>query len=391
MRDRKIHQTIRETGFVPGMISIIAPCYNEEESIPAFLQAVAAVDLSPYRHEILVVNDGSRDASGILLEEMKGIYPQLQVIHFVRNFGQQQALMAGIRSARGEILVTMDIDLQQPPALIPEMIRGYKSGYEVVYGIPVYEQASASALKRVTSRSYYALLRRMSGSSVVPGANDFRLMSHRVAEVLRSMPERNLYLRGMIADLCPIVEYESDPHPKEASTNGEKNNERIWKATIVPYIRRPRMVGRTKYSALKMMKLALDGMTATGIRPLRYGLHLGVLSIFFAFGLLVWVLYIHTIVGRTVPGWSSLMVVVLFFSSIQFILIGLLGEYIGKIFLQVRGRPGYLISAETTMDPVPDPSTCPSTHQRKDIDRPPAKEKNNLIKSKVGRETLHPP
>src|SRR5690625_4268444 len=112
MRDQKIHQTIRETGFVPGMISIIAPCYNEEESIPAFLQAVAAVDLSPYRHEILVVNDGSQDASGILLEEMKGIYPQLQVIHFVRNFGQQQALMAGIRSAGGEILVTMDIDLR---------------------------------------------------------------------------------------------------------------------------------------------------------------------------------------------------------------------------------------------------------------------------------------
>src|SRR5690625_2034731 len=234
---------------------------------------------------------------------MKVINPQLQFIHFVRNFGQQQALMAGIRSARGEILVTMDIDLQQPPALIPEMIRGYKSGYDVVYGIPVYAPASASALRRVTSRSYYARLRRMSGSSVVPGANDFRLMSHRVAEVLRSMPERNLYLRGMIADLCPVVEYDSDLYPKEVPASGAKNNETIWKATIVPYIRRPRMAGRTKYSALKMVELALDGMTVTGIRALRYGLLLGVVFIFFAFGLLVWVLYIHRIVGRTVPGW----------------------------------------------------------------------------------------
>lgn len=320
--------------YVPGLISIIAPCYNESGNIDQFMRAVAELELQPYQCEVNLVNDRSRDGSGMILEVLKSDYPDLQVIHFSRNFGQQQALMAGIRAARGEVMVTIDLDLQQPPDHIPAMIKMYQKGFDVVHAIPEYQSDSASGLKKLTSKLYYNLIRRLvSSSGVVYKSNDFRLISHRVAAVLRGMPERNLYLRGIIADLCPVMTYSTQ----------DLRNPGLWVATTTSYQHRPRVGGETKYTWIKMIRLALDGMTATSISPLRYGIVLGLLSIVAAFCLSIWALYVHLVAGDTVPGWTSLMIVLLFFSSIQFLLIGLLGEYIGKIFLQVRGRPGYIV------------------------------------------------
>lgn len=338
----KLSMQYRKTGlesdpYIPGLISIIAPCYNESKNIELFLTEISDLDLRPFQCEVILVNDGSRDGSGMIMEVLKSDYPELQAIHFSRNFGQQQALMAGIRAARGEVLVTVDLDLQQPPEHIPTMIKKYEAGFDVVHAIPEYQSDSASRWKKLTSKLYYVLIRQMASSSgVVYKSNDFRLISHRVAAVLRTMPERNVYLRGIIADLCPVI----PPPPPHLHNPG------LWGAATTTYLHRPRAGGETKYTWIKMIRLALDGMTATSITPLRYGIVLGLLSIVAAFGLFIWALYVHLIVDDTVPGWTSLMIVVLFFSSIQFLLIGLLGEYIGKIFLQVRGRPGYIIGED---------------------------------------------
>lgn len=338
MQDRKT--ALDSDPYIPGLISIIAPCFNESKIIELFLTEIAGLDLRPFQYEVILVNDGSRDGSGMIMEVLKSDYPELQVIHFSRNFGQQQALMAGIRAARGEVLVTVDLDLQQPPEHIPAMIKKYEEGFDVVHAIPEYQSDSASRWKKLTSKLYYNLIRRMvSSSGVVYKSNDFRLISHRVAAVLRTMPERNLYLRGIIADLCPVMTL-----PTQHLRNPE-----LWVAATTSYQHRPRAGGKTKYTWIKMIRLALDGMTATSITPLRYGIVLGLLSIVAAFCLFIWALYVHLIVDDTVPGWTSLMIVVLFFSSIQFLLIGLLGEYIGKIFLQVRGRPGYIVDEDAHM------------------------------------------
>ncbi|MBY5959103.1 glycosyltransferase [Membranicola marinus] len=265
---------------------------------------------------------------------MKDHYSELKIVHFSRNFGQQQALLAGIKAANGEVLATLDVDLQQPPALIPSMVRLYEKGYQVVHAIPEYHQ-SATWFKKLTSKAYYKFIQALGPDQVVYKSNDFRLFSHPVAEVVRSLPEQSLYLRGIFAWLCPLNQRLKDD---------EYNDPDTWAATTLKYRHQSRQHGQTKYSIPRMVALAFDGMTAISIQPLRFGLFLGMGSIALAMALIIWALYMHLIVGQTVSGWTSIMIVILFFSSIQFLLMGLMGEYLGKVFLQVRGRPGYITS-----------------------------------------------
>lgn len=296
------------------------------------MKTLYGIDMGRYCCEVILINDGSSDSTGILLEKMKLEYPSVHVIHFPRNFGQQQGLMAGIQAAQGEVMITIDLDLQQPPDLIPSMIQLYEDGYQVVHAIPTYHH-SATLLKRLTSKIYYRWIKWMGAEGVVYKSNEFRLISHSIAAVLRKIPESNLYIRGIIAWLCPLGDL-SDKSIDEIRT---------WRSTTIPYIHQPRAHGKTKYTWFSLAALALDGVTSTSIQPLRFGLFLGMGSIGLATGLAVWALYMHLVAGQTVSGWTSLMIVILFFSSIQFLLMGLIGEYIGKIFLQVRDRPGHII------------------------------------------------
>src|SRR5690606_19806083 len=348
-----------EGAYHRGLVSVIAPCYNEEATILPFIEAIQYLDLSNYDLEVIIVNDGSRDRSGMMLEALKPVYPFLRILHFPRNFGQQQALMAGIRHGRGEVMVTIDIDLQQPPEIIPDMIRLYEQGFQVVHAIPRYRKGSSPWIKKLTSKLYYKWIRLMGSDGGVYKSNDFRSFSAQLADVLRNLPERNLYIRGILAWLCPQVELEYNvsaehqdlenlEYPIEAEGTVYQPS---WRATTLSYDHRSRMRGRTKYTWTKMIRLAMDGLTSTSIQPLRWGLLLGGSSILLAMGLSVWALYRHLIAGQTVSGWTSLMIVVLFFSSMQFILMGLMGEYIGKIFLQVRGRPGHVITTKEYIDP----------------------------------------
>lgn len=357
-KNGKQESSFREHGesfsYKPGLISIIAPCYNEAENIVHFLNAITELDLQPYQIEVIVINDGSKDGSGTILERNKTNYQDLRIIHFTRNFGQQQALMAGIRAARGEALVTLDMDLQQPPELIPAMIRQYEMGYDAVYAIPEYQPDSAGWMKKSTSKLYYHLIKKLGSSTVVYKSNDFRLISHRVAAVLRKLPEHNLYLRGIISTFCPVR-----PHSVD-----QKDNPELWLGTTLSYRHQPRTGGRTKYTWLRMIRLAFDGMTATSIAPLCFGIALGLLAIFLAFCLSMWAFYVN-LTGDTVAGWTSLMIVLLFFSSMQFLLIGLLGEYIGKIFLQVRGRPGYIVQSEENIQTSPGKTSIQNINKQK--------------------------
>lgn len=319
--------------FDPGVISIIVPCYNEAENIYMFLDELIKVEVSPYRKEIIIVNDGSEDGSAAMLQEQCNHIADFNVLHFPRNFGQQQALMAGINHARGEILVTIDMDLQQPPSLIPEMIAKYEQGYQVVHAIPEYQQ-SATFFKMATSKLYYRLLSLLGRDRVVYKSNEFRLFSHRIAGVLRTLPESSLYLRGIIMWLCPLDNKVSLDSSTEIL---------LWRSTILNYKHRSRKLGRTKFLTYRMIDLAFDGLTSSSLKPLRLGLILGGVAVILAGALGFWALYMKLFTQQTVSGWTSIMVALLFFFSIQFILLGLIGEYIGKIFNQVRGRPGHII------------------------------------------------
>src|SRR5690606_19102213 len=223
--------------------------------------------------------------------------------------------------------------LQQPPSLIPAMIRKYEEGYQVVHAIPEYHQ-SVSLFKKITSKLYYKVIQQLGSETVVYKSNEFRLFSHRIARIARIMPESNLYLRGIIMWLCPLE--------KDQSTNRIISSNQ-WLASTIKYRHQARRNGRTKYSPWQLLSLAFDGMTAISIQPLRFGLFLGMLSIGLAMILGSWALYMRLFTEQTVSGWTSLMVVVLFFCSIQFLLLGLIGEYIGKIFLLVKGRPGHVV------------------------------------------------
>ena len=384
-----------------GLVSVIVPCYNEEDNIRPFMEAIRHLDLQNYDLEVIVVNDGSRDRSASILEALKPVYPFLRVLHFPRNFGQQQALMAGIRNACGEVLVTIDIDLQQPPELISDMIRLYEKGFQVVYAIPQYRNGSASWIKKGTSKLYYKWIRFMGSEGVVYKSNDFRLFTFEVATVLRNLPERNLYIRGILAWLCPLVGSEDyytcgyqDLKISEYPIETRGTFYQPWMATTLSYDHRSRQRGRTKYTWIKMIRLAMDGLTSTSIKPLRWGLFLGGSSILLAMGLSVWTLYRHLIAGQTVSGWTSLMIVVLFFSSMQFILMGLMGEYIGKVFLQARGRPGHIVTKNDFNDPgssYPGPIRLSSHPKNIKIKNKLRNRKNHSARSFLPSETWHPP
>src|SRR5690606_20207651 len=333
--------------FCPGLVSIISPCFNEERNIEPFLDSIAQIHLKDYEYEIIITNDRSTDESGRILHEQSKHDNGLQIIHFPRNFGQQQALMAGIRAARGEILVTLDIDLQHPPSLIPEMISLYEKGFQVVHAIPQYKSGSISILKKWTSRLYYLFIRLMGSRDVVNQSNDFRLVSHSVAEVIRTLPEHNLYIRGIIAWLCPLVSKDEKlmiEVPSESKSYIHDTKSHLWRASSIPYFQEPRQRGETKYTWIKMVNLAIDGLMTSTIQPLRIGIFLVIISIFLSISMTVYALYMRLVVGGTVSGWTSLMIVLLFFGSVQFIVLGMMGQYIGKIFLQVRGRPGYFVA-----------------------------------------------
>jgi glycosyltransferase involved in cell wall biosynthesis len=298
------------------LISVVVPCFNEAENIPVLVKRLQHA-LAAYSFEIILINDGSTDTTQQELELAATLDSRISYLSFSRNFGHQAALKAGIDYAQGDCIVTLDADMQKPPELIPEMIGLWQKGNEIVTAVSKNEGQPA-LIKRWTSTGYYRMLSWLAEYPIVAHGADFRLFDRKVANVIRGISGQNLYLRGIFA----------------------------WagytQATIY-YREEKRLAGTTKYSLSKMLNLASNGITSLSIKPLRLALAMGV---GFALLAILYGIYAVTIVflGMTVPGWASLVASIVFLSSIQLIVLGVIGEYIGKIYREVSQRPAYLIS-----------------------------------------------
>lgn len=302
------------------LCSIVIPVFNEIEGLNAFhtslITALSKIDLEV---EIIYVDDGSLDGTGVLLESIASSDSRVIPLYLSRNFGHQAALTAGLDYAKGEVIISMDSDGQHPPAMLAQMIDLIEHGYDIVQTQRI-ESSSQPFLKRSTSSFFYKTINKISGTYIQPNSADFRALSRQALDGLKSMPEYHRFLRGMIAWMG-------------------------YKSIILPYEEPIRIVGVSKYSFGKMIRLASDAVFSFSLVPLYIGLSIGGLFILLALVQMIYVAYLW-IAGldeRIVPGWSSLMAVLLIASGIIMILLGFLGVYLGYIFQQVKSRPIYLI------------------------------------------------
>jgi polyisoprenyl-phosphate glycosyltransferase len=312
-------------------LSLVLPIYNEEEVIPELdrrLQEFLARLALPA--EVVFVDDGSRDRSMELLRDAAGRDPRYRVLSFARNFGHQTAITAGVDYARGQAVVVMDADLQDPPEIVLEMVAKWREGFDVVYGRR-RKRSGESWFKLVTARAFYRVFKAMIPIEVPLDTGDFRLMSRRVVVALRALRETHRFVRGMVSWVG-------------------------FKQTEVLYDRPGRFAGDTKYPLRKMVRFALDGITSFSILPLRFATYVGMVTILASMGVIVWALVSKYVLHHVVEGWTGLMIVVAVLASVQLLMIGILGEYIGRIYEEVKRRPLYVVGDTVNVDPEPDPA-----------------------------------
>lgn len=301
-------------------ISIVIPAYNEEGNVAMIHQKIKEVfdDLSNYDFEIIFVNDGSRDNTQQKLEELSNTYNEVKFIEFSRNFGHQPAVKAGMDNAHGNAVISMDGDLQHPPELIPEMIKKWEEGNDVVFTFRTYPK-EISFFKRKTSDLFYKLLSSLSDVNLTKGGgSDFRLLDASAVEVMRNFNEDDLFLRGLTSWMG-------------------------FKQTGIDFTAAERLSGKSSYNLKKMFTFAFTGITAFSVKPLYLAAYLGFL--FSAFSLIGYGAYvIHSFIAKTeISGWASLIMTIVFFGGLQLIILGIMGIYLGKIFKQVKDRPNYII------------------------------------------------
>ena len=312
------------------LLSVVVPCYNEQEVIlETYTQLVQELERIVLRfdlsYELLFINDGSRDRTLAMLHELHAQHKarhlhsrgEIIILSLARNFGHQIALSAGLANARGDAIVAIDADLQDPPAVIERMVEKWQEGVDVAYGVRS-SRAGESWFKLITARLFYKIVRRLTRVDIPLDTGDFRLMSRRALDVFNSMPERHRFIRGMI----PWLGFRQEP---------------------VPYDRAARFAGVTKYPLSKMLKLALDGITSFSNAPLNSAYWLGmvvaVISVLYA----VYVIVVNILGLNQVRGWPSLMVAITFLGAVQLITIGILGEYVGRIYDEVKKRPLFIM------------------------------------------------
>lgn len=293
------------------------PCFNEEGNI-AELYAQLCDAVSDYPDvEFVFVNDGSIDRTDQILEQLAAQDVRVRPLALSRNFGHQFALKAGLDHAEGDCVISLDADLQHPPELIPALVAKWQEGYDVVFTVR-QEDPSLPWHKRATSKLFYRLMSSLSSVEIHPGAADFRLLDREVVDVLRQCGENHLFIRGLV------------------SWAG-------YSQVAVEYAPNPRFAGSTNYSLRKMVSFALSGITAFSIRPLQLSIFLGLFIAFLAGIYGLYVVYAFLFTERTIPGWSSMAASVLFIGGIQLIMLGIIGEYLGKTFIENKKRPTYIV------------------------------------------------
>lgn len=303
-------------------LSVVVPMYDEEAVIPLFAARLRPVlDALARPYEVVVVDDGSRDTTPALLEKARRDWPELRVVRLRANAGHQAALSAGLQRARGAWVATIDADLQDPPETLADMLtEAETAGVDVVYGVRS-DRSSDSRFKRFTANAYYRMIRRLVGHHVPSDAGDFRLMSRATVDAVNRLPEQNRVLRLVV----PALGFPSSQ---------------------VPYVRHERAAGTTKYPLSRMIRLTVDSLTGFSIAPLRLATWFGlggalVTAILLAFAVVAY------LTGHTVPGWTSTFVAVASVGAVQLLCLGLLGEYVGRLYTQLQGRPTYYIAYDS--------------------------------------------
>ncbi|BCY09910.1 glucosyl transferase [Actinoplanes sp. L3-i22] len=309
-------------------LSVVVPVFNEQDVLPLFVERIRPVlDELGLTYEVVAVDDGSRDATPVVLGLLRRRWPQLRVVRLRRNSGHQSALAAGLRRARGQYLVSIDVDLQDPPEVIGDMLRlAQREGLDVVHGVRA-DRSSDSVFKRWTASLYYRLIQRMAGAAIPRHAGDFRLLSRTAVDALVALPEHLPVYRLLV--------------PWLGLPSGE-----------ITYTRAPRAAGRSKYPVAKMIRLALDSIVGFSAAPLRVATWLGLIGIGICAVLAGAGVTAH-LSGTTVPGWTSLLVALLFLGALQLLCLGLLGEYVARIFTSLQGRPAYVVAFDSATDAEP--------------------------------------
>lgn len=303
-------------------VSIIIPAYNEEDNLNAIFEKLREVfaGLPQYKYEIIFVNDGSRDKTQARLEELASQFSEVRYIEFSKNFGHQPAVKAGLDYATGDAVISMDSDLQHPPQLIPELLKQWEKGFDIVYTIREYPR-QISYFKKITSSLFYKILNRVSDIEIEKGDSDFRLIDQSVLKVVRDWKEDNLFLRGVFRWIG-------------------------YRQIGIKYTANERFTGESKYTLDKMVKFAVTGVTSFSVKPLHLAIYLGFIFTFLSILLFVINVIRAFYMETEVSGWASLILTVVFFGGMQMTILGIIGLYIGKVFTQVKDRPNYIIRSK---------------------------------------------
>jgi glycosyltransferase involved in cell wall biosynthesis len=307
------------SGAEPKLLSIVVAMFNEEAVIDAFFAEMDAVAARlQLAVEYVCVNDGSRDGTLAKLLARQAQDKRIRIVDLARNFGKEAAMTAGLAHARGDAVVVIDADLQDPPELIEQFAAKWHEGFEVVYGIRA-SRSSDSFAKRVTAEAFYKLFNRITSVPIPPDAGDFRLLDRKVVDALLTFPERNRFMKGLFAWVG-------------------------FKQIGVPFVRQPRLQGKTAWNYWKLINFAIDGVTGFSTIPLRVWSFVGAFVSLIGFAYALFLVIRTLIFGIDVPGYASIMVTVLFIGGVQLLCLGMLGEYMGRLYMETKGRPIYIVS-----------------------------------------------
>lgn len=307
------------------LCSVVIPVFNEELVVQETYKRLKAVmDFINEPYELIFVNDGSKDNTAAILRKLCEADFRVKLVDFSRNFGHQMASTAGMDYSSGDTVVLIDADLQDPPEIIPEMIKKWHEGYEVVYGVRI-KRNGETLFKKLTSKLFYRLLNSMTEVDIPLDTGDFRLIDRKVCNALKAANEKNRYIRGIISWLG-------------------------FKQTGVEYVRDKRFAGETKYPLKKMLKFAFDAITSFSYKPLKLASYSGSFISVLSFLYLLVVIYLRLFTDRTITGWASTLAVSLFFNGIILIILGIIGEYLGRIYDEVKGRPLYIVRETQNID-----------------------------------------
>jgi len=312
------HQDPAEPGRA-ARLTVVVPVYNEAEVLASFHERLARVlDGLGLAADVVYVDDGSGDATPMALSRLREADPRVATLSLSRNFGKEIALTAGLDHAGGDAVIVIDADLQDPPELIPDLVAGWREGFDVVYAQRLSRRGE-SFLKRATARLFYRLIQRLGGRVVIPAdTGDFRLMSRRAVDALGRLREQHRFMKGLFSWIG-------------------------FRQKAVPYHRDPRHAGDSKWNYWQLWNFSLEGITSFTIGPLKIATYVGLLTALFAFGYGIWIILDTLLYGNPVAGYPSLMVVILMLGGLQLMTIGIIGEYLGRVFNEAKGRPLYIV------------------------------------------------